>query len=110
MEWLVRQFKEILVISLRGELDAVATPQLEEFLVSKINGGNRKLILNFRDVSYMSSAGIRLLLSIFRTLEAEGGRLSICCVHEHVSEVIRMAGVQHLLPVCKSEQDSFSQF
>lgn len=110
MEWLTRQFGDIFIILLKGDLDAVSVPSLEEFLNKHIEKGLKKFVLNFQDVLYMSSAGIRLLFSVSKKLQNQHGRLCICCTQDVVNDILYMAGVHQILPVCKSEQEAFTKF
>ncbi|BAE80929.1 anti-sigma F factor antagonist [Chlamydia felis Fe/C-56] len=110
MDWLTKQYRDVLVVSLEGALDAVSVPQAEAFLDKKVQEGKHKIVLNFQYVTYMSSAGIRLLFSLSKSLQACQGLLCVCCVSDAVAEVIRIAGVDQLLPVCQSEQECFTKF
>ncbi|QVE49386.1 STAS domain-containing protein [Chlamydia crocodili] len=110
MDWLTKQYGDILVVSLEGALDAVSVPKAEAFLDKKVQEGKHKMVLNFQQVTYMSSAGIRLLFSLSRLLQSRQGLLCICCVQDVVADVIRIAGVDQLLPVCQSEQECFTKF
>ncbi|WP_139413871.1 STAS domain-containing protein [Chlamydia abortus] len=110
MDWLTKQYGDVLVVSLEGALDAVSVPKTEAFLDKKVAEGKHKIVLNFQYVTYMSSAGIRLLFSLSKSLQACRGLLCICCISNLVADVIRIAGVDQLLPVCQSEQECFTKF
>lgn len=110
MEWRTRQIGEIFVVSLDGAIDAVAALDLEKFLEEKIRSGKSKLILNLFDVSYLSSAGVRLLYSISKIAQNNQGLLCVCCVQDKVAQVLDMAGAGQVLPICQSEQEAFTKF
>lgn len=110
MEWRTKQVGVIFVVSLEGALDAMAVVELEKFLVQKIEEGKTKLVLNLFDVSYMSSAGVRLLYSISQVAQNKQGLLCVCCASNAVAQVLDMAGADQVLPVCSSEQDAFAKF
>ncbi|MEF9496962.1 STAS domain-containing protein [Chlamydia sp. 04-14] len=110
MDWLTKQYGDILVVHLEGALDAVSVPRAEAFLDKKVQEDKLKIVLNFQRVTYMSSAGIRLLFSLSKLLQSRQGLLCICCVQNVVADVIRIAGVDQLLPVCQSEQECFTKF
>ncbi|WP_375793910.1 STAS domain-containing protein [Chlamydia sp. 12-01] len=110
MNWLTKQYGDVFVVSLEGALDAVSVPRAEVFLDKKVQEGKHKMVLNFQHVTYMSSAGIRLLFSLSKSLQSRQGLLCVCCVQDLVADVIRIAGVDQLLPVCQSEQECFTKF
>ncbi|EPP34607.1 anti-anti-sigma factor family protein [Chlamydia ibidis] len=105
-----RLFNDILIVALEGALDAISVPKIQDFLESRVIEGVRKLVLNFQGVTYMSSAGIRLLFSVSKLMQKQSGLLCICCVQPSVNEVVHMAGIDQLLPVCSSEQECFAKF
>ncbi len=110
MDWVIKQYGDILIITLNGNLDAVSVPPVEAFLESKLQEGKNKVILNLRHVVYMSSSGVRLIFSIAKLLQSCQGMLCLCCAQDGVAEVLKIAGVDQLLPVCQSEQECFSRF
>lgn len=80
-----------LYVKVRGRLDALTMPQLEEALMPKLSG-IRNLILDFERLSYISSAGLRLLLKIQNVLDEENGKMTIRNINEIVSDVLEVTG------------------
>jgi anti-sigma B factor antagonist len=82
---------DILTVRLEGSLDAKTAPeareQLQQFLAT-----NSKLILDFRNVDYLSSAGLRLLLLLHRELVARKGKLVLLGVSEDIRTVMSHTG------------------
>ncbi|NCS95618.1 MAG: STAS domain-containing protein, partial [Leptospira sp.] len=69
----------ILVVYLEGRLDVSVANEVEENLADLIdNGGHTKVLLNMKDVDYMSSSGFRACISTLRKLNAKDGLLKIC--------------------------------
>ena len=87
-----------LYVKVRGSLDALTMPQLEETLMPKLSG-IRKLILDFERLSYISSAGLRLLLKIQNVLEDEDSKMTIRNVNEIVSDVFEVTGFVDFLNI-----------
>ncbi|WP_201456346.1 STAS domain-containing protein [Chlamydia sp. 17-3921] len=110
MDLSIKEYGDIVVVVLRGVFDAVAVPKIEDFLKLQISQSRCKIVLNMQEINYISSAGIRLILSLFKLLQGLDGRLCICCVQDQVAEVLRIAGVDQLLSLCHSEQECFSKF
>ncbi|WP_100934221.1 STAS domain-containing protein [Candidatus Chlamydia corallus] len=109
MNLLAKQYGDIIVIYLEGSLDAVSVPSVQESLDQFVQKKNFKIVLNFKDVSYISSAGIRLLLSSFKLVQSLGGKMCLCCVRESVAEVMRIAGLDQMIFLCQSEQECLSK-
>ncbi|SPN74019.1 Stage II sporulation protein AA,Anti-anti-sigma regulatory factor (antagonist of anti-sigma factor),anti-anti-sigma factor,STAS domain [Chlamydia serpentis] len=109
MDLSAKQYGEIIVIYLKGSLDAVSVPNIQQSLNQFVQNNNLKIVLNLQDVFYISSAGIRLLLSSFKLIQGLGGKMCLCCVKAAVAEVMRIAGLDQMILLCQSEQECFSK-
>lgn len=94
------------IVRCEGRLDATSAPQLENTLNELIEQKHNHLVIDFCKVEYLSSAGMRLLLSMTKRLKSEGGKLVLCAIHDDVMEIIRMAGFEQILHICDSEQEA----
>lgn len=97
-----REGKKILRIA--GKIDASSAPILEKQINSLLESDLKKLLLDFTRVEYLSSAGMRLLLSATKKLKAREGRVVICGMNREVMEIIKMAGFERILHIYPSEQ------
>ena len=81
----------ILTIRLEGSLDGKTAPEAREQL-QRFLAGNSKLILDLTNVDYLSSAGLRLLLVLYRELTARKGKLVLLGVSEDIRTVMSHTG------------------
>ena len=86
-----------LEIALAGRLDTMTAPELEAEL-NKDLGGADSLTLDFGKLDYISSAGLRVLLTAHKAMAAKGG-MKICNVNEVVQEVFEVTGFATVLNV-----------
>ncbi len=86
-----------LVIELEGRLDTVTSPELEAELGKSLDSAE-SLVLNFSKLEYISSAGLRVLLSAHKTMSAKGG-MKITNVNEMVQEVFEVTGFADILTI-----------
>lgn len=100
----------IVIIRYEGRLDATSSPQLETAMNSLVDKKQNHIVIDFNKVDYLSSAGMRLLLSMTKRLKSESGKLVLFAVHDDVMEIIRMAGFEQILNICDSEQDAMGAF
>lgn len=98
------------LVRIDGRLDAASAPMLEKKLLGEIEGGSKNMVLDFSRVNYLSSAGMRLLLSLTKKLKAEGGALHCCSVGEEVMEIIKMAGFERIIHIFPTEQEAIQGF
>ena len=108
MDVVVEEKGDIIVMRVKGRLDAASSPQLEQTINSIIDGGHFKLVLNFSDVEYLSSAGMRLMLAISKKLQNLEGKVVACSLSDDVMEVIKMAGFNQVIEFYPNEQESLS--
>lgn len=101
---------EVLVVHIKGRLDAVSSPATEKKLFDSITGGQTKLLLDFSDVVYLSSAGMRMLLSLTKKLKTLSGKLIVCSITTNVMDVLKMSGFDHVLELAKTEEDALRRF
>ncbi len=94
------------VLRIDGRIDASSAPILERKLVQMIDEQHRQLILDFTRVDYLSSAGMRVLLSAMKKLKAKGGSLVLFALGDDVLEIVRMAGFDKILHICSNEKEA----
>ena len=74
-----------IVIALKGRLDTLTAPQLEEELGTCLDGVE-KLVFDFGELDYISSAGLRVLLSAQKTMNTRGS-MTVKNVSEEIREI-----------------------
>lgn len=79
------------VLDLPPEVDNRSAHDLEEVLVGSINAGNQSFLLDLSDLDEISSGGLRVLLTVGKRLELEGGCLALCGLRPEIREVLEVA-------------------
>jgi anti-anti-sigma factor len=100
----------VFILRIKGRLDAICSPLAEKRVFEAINEGQNNLLLDMAGVSYLSSAGMRMLLSVTKRLRAMSGKLAICSVASNVVDVLKMSGFDHALHVFKTEDEALKFF
>ena len=85
------------VIELEGRLDTTTSPELEVQLKTTLEGAET-LTMDFAKLDYISSAGLRVLLSAHKTMSSRGG-MKITHVNEIVKEVFDVTGFSDILTI-----------
>jgi anti-sigma B factor antagonist len=106
MKITVRDEGETKVVMMDGKLDTNTTPAAESEITVLLDGGASKLLINFEQVSYISSSGLRLLLATAKRLKGSGGDLKVCSLNDMATEVFEISGFSSILNVFASEQDA----
>ncbi|MBE5922877.1 MAG: STAS domain-containing protein [Lachnospiraceae bacterium] len=88
---------DILTVAVEGRLDTTTAPQLEEELNASIDGV-KELVLDLVDLAYVSSAGLRVLLSAQKTMNKQGSMV-IKNANEEVMEIFEVTGFIDILNI-----------
>lgn len=87
------------VLQLRGRVDTNTSHDLEEALQARLSTAHDGLILDFTEVEYISSAGLRVVLMTVKKLDSHRGGLVLCGMSAHVREVFDIAGFSRMLDI-----------
>lgn len=87
---------EELVVTVKGQIDTETAPKFSEALAAL--KGTEKLVLNFKELKFMSSAGIRVLLSAYKKVRNHGS-MKLIQVNDSVYEILRTTGLIDKLTV-----------
>ena len=98
MEYKLNKDGDNLNVEVVGRVDTTTAPQLEEAILAELEGVNN-LVLDFTNLEYISSAGLRLLLLLQKKMNATEGSFEIHNVNEFVMEVFEMTGFKDILTV-----------
>ncbi len=86
-----------LVIALEGRLDTTTAPELEQEIKSSLDGVT-ELIMDFAELTYISSAGLRVLLSAQKKMSKQGS-MKVIHANEMVKEVFDVTGFSDILGI-----------
>lgn len=86
-----------LTVVLTGKLDTLTAPELEATLLGSL-GGINELVLDFAGLKYISSAGLRVLLTLQKRMNKQGSMV-IIHVNEQIMEVFEMTAFSDILTI-----------
>jgi anti-sigma B factor antagonist len=91
MELKVRQIDQVTIVALVGEIDARTAPAAEVRIL-ELSSSTCRLLLEMTEVTFMSSAGLRLLLSTYRRVSDSGGRVVLVGLSSELRDTMAMTG------------------
>ena len=91
-------------VAVTERLDAVSAPTLEKSGL-EVLAENSQIALDFKDLSYVSSAGLRVILLLGKKAKAGGGKLVICGPVGMVKEIIEESGLDAFFNIYSSVED-----
>ena len=89
---------EKLTFSIEGRLDTTTAPRLQEVLLPAFDE-TKEITLDFTNLDYVSSAGLRVLLMGHKEAKKKGGAMTVINVSPDVLEVLEMTGFTDMLSI-----------
>jgi len=104
MEIQTRNEKKLLVVSVKGRIDAMTAPEFEKTLFDLISKGENNFLLNFSALEYISSAGLRSILATAKKLKEKEGGIRLTDLKGTVEEVFKISGFYSIFKIYDSEE------
>jgi anti-sigma B factor antagonist len=99
---------QVLAIGLKGRLDAATSKTVEDFLLRKIDAGEKFLVLDLGGLDYVSSVGLRVFMMTAKRLKVAQGKIAVSSLQSSVKQVFEIAGFQNLFPMYGSRDEAVS--
>lgn len=109
MELSAKKEQGVVVMSVKGRMDAVTAPEFEKGFDPYITGGDRKFVADLADLEYISSAGLRSILSTAKKVKAVGGQVVFACLSGMVKEVFDISGFGSMFEIYASVKEAVSK-
>lgn len=90
--------QEKLWLKVKGRLDTMTAPQLDKEVETNLEG-TELLTIDFSELDYISSAGLRVLLSAHKSMKRQGGSMVVRGANEEVREVFTITGFSEILTI-----------
>lgn len=98
------------VFKLTGNLTSSTSSELEKKIFDAIDHGTRNIILDFKDLEYISSAGLRVVVKTTKNLKQSEGALVLCSMQDYVREVFEIAGFDSFLTIVPTLDNAMEKF
>jgi anti-sigma B factor antagonist len=93
MELHIRQQEHITIVTVSGSLDALTAEQLSAALDEQLTANHTHFILDFSDVKFCASAGIRVVMKLYKITLAQDGKICLAGLQEGVLRTFEMSGL-----------------
>lgn len=109
MEITNRKEKDAMVVSIKGRLDAVSSPEFEKELEKLIAEGEKDFVIDFAEIDYISSTGLRSILETAKKLKEKEGKLLLASLKNVVKEVFEISGFSAIIPIYESVESALCE-
>jgi len=110
MEFQSRFENQVAVITIAGRLDGVTAPECEKKMREVVSNGARLIIIDFGNLEYISSAGLRSILLTAKLINEKEGKLSLANVEGNVRSVFDMSGFSNIFKIADSVELALAGF
>ncbi len=90
---------DVVVVAPVGRVDSTTSSALDARLTALDAAGRRRVVVDFGAVEYISSAGLRVMLSLAKRARDTGGRVALCALDQSVRQVFDLAGFTALFTI-----------
>lgn len=107
MKVTVQETEAAVIAAIEGSIDSKTAPDLQQSILPVINDRN-KMILDLTEVTFVSSAGLRVLLMVYRQLKAKDGKVFLVGVSEEIKDVMFMTGFISFFEITPTLQEALA--
>ncbi len=97
---------DVVVMTLEGRIDADFAKSFETACLERIDQGDRQLVMDFKGVNFISSAGLRVFLLIAKQLQPTGRRIKLAALNPALMDVFEISGFSKLFTIVPHVEDA----
>jgi anti-sigma B factor antagonist len=94
----------------KGHLDAHNVDRFEKEIVKLIDNNIVNVVVNCRELNYISSAGMGIIMGYLDEIREKGGDIKLCCVDDRVYEIFDLVGFTEIYDFLDAEETALEKF
>ncbi len=98
----------VLIVSASGRLESANAADFYTTVRGEIDAGDRAVIMDFGALKFLGSAGLRAVFMTASDLEKRDAGIAVCSPPKPIAKVIRLSGMEQLIPVYPSQGDALA--
>ena len=106
----IRNHEAVSVLELKGYLDAHTAPDLEAAFHKQLENNCYKIVVNFKDLSYISSAGLGVFMQFIEDIRKNNGDIKLTNMSPRVFNVFDLLGFPVLYEIYNDENEAIQKF
>lgn len=97
---------EFSVLKIKGRVDTLHSTELETEVNKLFDNGDNNVILNCKDMNYISSSGLRVFLVAQKRAIGTQGKLFLCNMQPAIHEIFRISGFSNLFKIVETQEQA----
>ena len=110
METSVKQQDQTTVVSITGSVDALTAGELTDLLLENIDSQHVRMVVDLGEVDFMSSAGLRAIMTSLKESRKHGGDLRLAAAQPGVEKILKMSGFTSIMKSYSTLDQAVSSF
>jgi len=110
MQLVEQEHDGVTVLELGGRLDSNTSKVLEDKIMEILGQDKKKLLIDFKEVDYINSTGLRVLLLALQQLKKNQGKLILSTIKDYMKEVFEISGYTEIFPIYATQEEALSHF
>ncbi len=100
-----RDLRDHKIIMLKGEMDYFSSRELKDVLFKLIHDKTKSIILDLRDVTFIDSAGMGLLINVNKEMNNHNGKIGLLNLSDEIFNLIKLATLDKIIQIYHHEDD-----
>lgn len=99
----------VLTTKVTGRIDGSNALDFEKTFKGIVDDADRIVILDFEKLSYISSAGLRVILLIAKTLRKKEAKFALCSLSDSINEIFQISGFDQIISIYATKEDALAE-
>ncbi len=101
---------DVCIIEILGRMDSISSKEIEAKLNHVIDHNKNRIIIDLAAVDYISSVGLRVLLSALKRQKERGGSIKLTSLQPFVRDIFKMTGFDRIFSISSDQEEAIGQF
>ena len=110
MEIVHKEQDDILIVNIKGSLDATSSGVAEKELGNLFKKGKYRFLFDLSEMEYLSSTGLRVLLELTKKVKRVNGKIVLCRLAPFIKEIFEVSGFTTCIPIHESVEEGLKEF
>ena len=100
----------VTIIDVEGQLIVGNRQELKQKVLEKLDGGERKFLIDFSNTGYIDSSGLGVLVSLSKKIREQGGELRLANLNEDLKTLFELTKLDTLFHISNNREEALSSF
>lgn len=110
MEIIQEKVNDVAIVEIKGRLDVTTASDLEQVFTKLLSENQNKVLVECRELEYISSAGLRVLLNAAKQYNKVSGQIVLAGLSQNVKQVFEISGFTSIFPIYATRDEALKAF